>query len=100
MFRSRFYLLRIRFTCYLSIASTIGKYADMPLNVSRSADCADTEQMGSQFVDPGDRQEFDALSCVTQEKQEMEASSLTPSWLQVKPGGTPATPRARPNEPR
>ena len=89
-----FYLLRIWFTCYLSIASTIGKYADMPLNVSGSADCADTEQIGSQFVNPGDQQEFDALSCVTQGKQETEASSLTPSWLQVKPGGTPATPRA------
>ena len=79
----------MRFTCYLSIASTIGKYADIPLNVSGSADCADTEQMGSQFADPGNRQEFDALSCVTQGKQETEASSLTPSWLQVKLGGMP-----------
>ena len=50
--------------------------------------------MGLQFADPGDRQEFNALSCVTQGKQETEASSLTPSWLQVKPGGTPLTPRA------
>jgi len=49
---------------------------------------------GSQFADPSDRQEFNALSCVTQGKQETEASSLTPSWLQVKLGGTPLTPRA------
>ena len=53
---------------YLSIASAIGKCADMPLNVSGSADCADTEQPGSQFADPSDRQEFNALSCVTQGK--------------------------------
>ena len=53
----------------------------MPLNVTGSADCADTEQMGSQFADPDDRQEFDALSCVIQGKQETEASPLTPSWL-------------------
>jgi len=51
----------------------------MPLNITGSADCADTEQMGSQFADPDDRQEFDALSCVTQGKQETEASPLTPS---------------------
>jgi hypothetical protein len=50
---------------YLSIASTIDKCADKPLNISGSADCADTEQLGSQFADPGDRQEFNALSCVT-----------------------------------
>jgi len=84
----------MHFTCCLSIASSIGKCADMPLNVSGSADCADTVQPGSQFADPGDRQEFNTLSCVTQGKQETEASPLTPSWLQVKPGGTPATPRA------
>ena len=53
---------------YLSIASAIGKCADMPPNVSGSAVCADTEQLGSQFADLGDRHEFDALSCVTQGK--------------------------------
>ena len=63
---------------YLSIASAIGKCADMPPNVSRSVVCADMEQLGSQFADPGDRQEFDALSCMKQGKQETEASSLTP----------------------
>jgi len=66
---------------YLSIASAIGKCADMPLNTSGSADCADTAQPGSQFADPSDRQEFNALSCVIQGKQETEASPLTPSWL-------------------
>jgi hypothetical protein len=90
MFWSRFYPLQMRFTCfYLSIASTIGKCADTPSNASRSADHADIEQWGSQFADPSDRQEFNALSCMTQGKQETEASSLTPSWLQVKSGGTP-----------
>jgi len=68
---------------YLSIASAIGKCADMPPNVSGSAVCADTEQLGSQFADPGDRQEFDASTRVTQRMQETEASLLTPSWLQV-----------------
>jgi hypothetical protein len=34
-------------------------------------------------------QEFDVYSRVIQGKQEMEIASLTPSWLQVKPGGTP-----------
>ena len=66
---------------YLSIASAIGKCADMPLNAFGSADCADTGQPGSQFADPSDRQEFNALSCVIQGKQETEASPLTPSWL-------------------
>ena len=80
----------MRFTCfYFPIASTIGKCADMPPNVSGSADCADTEQQGSQFADPSNRQEFNALSRVTQGKQETKASPLTPSWLLVKPGGTP-----------
>ena len=74
---------------YLSIASAIGKCADMPPNVSRSAVCADTEQLGSQFADLSDRQECNTLSCVIQGKQETEATTLTPSWLQVKPGGTP-----------
>ena len=77
MFWSRFYSLQMRFhMVYLSIASTIGKYADMPSDASGLADCSDTEQRGSQFAD---QQEFDALYCMTQGKQETEASSVTPS---------------------
>ena len=34
-------------------------------------------------------QEFDVYSRVIQGKQETEIASLTPSWLQVKLGGTP-----------
>ena len=53
-----------------------------------SADFANARTAGLTDADPSDRQEFNVYSRVIQGKQETEATTLTTSWLQVKPGGT------------
>ena len=68
--------------------------ADMPIcsRTPRIGWFCRCKTAGLTDADPSDRHGFNVYSHVIQGRQETEATILTPSWLQVEPGGMPWTP--------